>query len=223
MRMKMMKFKIFFTILLFGLLGFISFAQENINEFERFKEKYNSPEFTYTIEEEKAPKEPANIDFFDDLLDLIASVNWTYVLYTLIGLVFLLVIYKLYRNGVFFQYRTDNSVNTNDNHFDYIENNLLSVDLIDLINKAKSDKDYRLAIRYYHYQNTQNLAQKGYITWDPKKTNQQLINEIKQENFKKLFQNNTSIFNQVWFGNFNLEENNFNMYEANFKYLNQVL
>ena len=122
-----------------------------------------------------------------------------------------------------FQFKTENKTGEYDEHFDYIENNLLTINLVDLINKAKNDKDYRLAIRYYHYQNAQNLAQKEYFVWDPKKTNQQLINQIKKEDIRNLFENNTQIFNQVWFGNFELNEENFTTFEANYNYLNQIV
>lgn len=217
-----MKYKLIYVVV-FLLTTVFANAQDSLKEFENFKEKYNTKEFDYIVEKPKKEVEPQNLDWLDSFFKFLQNIEWTYVLYTFLGLSLLLVLYKLYRNGMIFQFKTENKTGEYDEHFDYIENNLLTINLVDLINKAKNDKDYRLAIRYYHYQNAQNLAQKEYFVWDPKKTNQQLINQIKKEDIRNLFENNTQIFNQVWFGNFELNEENFTTFEANYNYLNQIV
>ncbi|RLZ11404.1 hypothetical protein [Faecalibacter macacae] len=217
-----MKYKLIYVVV-FLLTTVFANAQDSLKEFENFKEKYNTKEFDYIVEKPKKEVEPQNLDWLDSFFKFLQNIEWTYVLYTFLGLSLLLVLYKLYRNGMIFQFKTENKIGEYDEHFDYIENNLLTINLVDLINKAKNDKDYRLAIRYYHYQNAQNLAQKEYFVWDPKKTNQQLINQIKKEDIRNLFENNTQIFNQVWFGNFELNEENFTTFEANYNYLNQIV
>lgn len=221
---KMMKYKLNF-LLVFLLSSLFSYAQNTAKEYENFKAKYNTKEFEYIVEKEKVKKEeePMNMDWLNSLLSYLENLQWSYILYSILGLSLLLILYKLYQNGMIFQFKSENKTGEYDEHFDYIENNLLTIDLVDLINKAKNDKDFRLAIRYYHYQNTQNLAQKEYLIWDPKKTNQQLIKQIKKEEIRNLFDNNTQIFNQVWFGNFELNEDNFTTFEANFNYLNKIV
>ena len=217
-----MKYKLIYVVVFLLTTVFVN-AQDSLKEFENFKEKYNTKEFDYIVEKPKKEVEPQNLDWLDSFFKFLQNIEWTYVLYTFLGLSLLLVLYKLYRNGMIFQFKTENKTGEYNEHFDYIENNLLTINLVDLINKAKNDKDYRLAIRYYHYQNAQNLAQKEYFVWDPKKTNQQLINQIKKEDIRNLFENNTQIFNQVWFGNFELNEENFTTFEANYNYLNQIV
>jgi len=219
---KNMSFKIIFLVQ-FLLLTSISFAQETAKEYQEVKEKYNSKVFTYTIDPEEADKQPQNSDWAQGLLKIITSIRWDYLLYLIIGLVVLLILYKLYNNGMIFQYRKEYKTNENITHFDYIENNLLTIDLVKLINNAKKDQNYRLAIRYYHYQNTQNLALKNYFNWDPKKTNQQLSYLIKDQRIKEIFEHNTTIFNQIWFGEFEINETNFKTFETNFNYLNEIL
>lgn len=219
---KKMKYKLIYVVVFLLTTVFVN-AQDSLKEFENFKEKYNTKEFDYIVEKPKKEVEPQNLDWLDSFFKFLQNIEWTYVLYTFLGLSLLLVLYKLYRNGMIFQFKTENKTGEYNEHFDYIENNLLTINLVDLINKAKNDKDYRLAIRYYHYQNAQNLAQKEYFVWDPKKTNQQLINQIKKEDIRNLFENNTQIFNQVWFGNFELNEENFTTFEANYNYLNQIV
>lgn len=220
--MKLIPFKKLFSLGLTVISSF-SFAQDANEEFKQVKEKYNSKEFEYTIDKTTEPKEYPNLNWLDNLLNSIYSLNWSYVMYTIIALVILLILYKLYQNGAFFKVNSKHAINNDEASFDFIEKNLLTVDLIEMINKAKAAKNYRLAIRYYHYQNTQNLAHKNYIKWDPKKTNQQLINQINKKEIKDLFTHNTLIFNQIWFGEFDVTEENFNTFETNFIFLNQRL
>lgn len=208
----------YFLIFIF-LSGFI-LANQSSTEFQELQEKYNSKTFNYTVD---PPKDETNSLNLDPLANLLSLVNWNFVMYTIIGLCLLLIVYTLYKRGLFMKYDQNKSNESAVNHFDYIENNLLEINLEEMITQAITAKEYRLAIRYYHYLNTQNLAKKGYFIWDPKKTNVQFITLIKQRNIQQLFQENTRIFNQVWFGNFELEEQQFKIYEKNFQQLNEAL
>ena len=207
---------------LFLFTNTIVLAQNTKEEYKKIKEKYNTPEFDYKIEE-TTPQKNINSDWLEQLMRLLNLINWEIVMFCLIGLVFCLVLYKLYKNGLFFQLQHNHKVDDNEIHFEFIEDNLLNIDLNQLIQQSKKESNYRLAIRYYHYQNTQNLAQKNHLIWDPKKTNQQLINEIKNQDIKTLFQQNTKIFNKVWFGNISINEEDFKQYENKYKNLNQSL
>lgn len=198
-------------------------AQKADQDYKAFKEKYNTDDFQYVIKPEKSPSEPKNYQWIEDLIKFLENIEWKYGLYIIFGLVIILILYKLYQNGSFFRMTSEKKLHKETEIFDYIEKNLLTIDLWDLIDKAKKNKDFRLAIRYYHYQNTQKLAQKEYIKWDPKKTNQQLINEIKADNVKALFQENTGIFNHVWFGNFELTQDQFEQFELKYQQMNQLI
>lgn len=221
--MKKMMYKYGFILVSSSFL----LAQNVDKEYNEIKTKYNSKQFEYIVDtQQKNPnKEAAEKDWewLKNLIKHLLNLEWKYIFFTIIGIVFLIIIYKMYRNGFFFQLTNEHKIHQSEENFDFIEKNLMTVDLDDLIEKAKAQDDFRLAIRYYHYQNSQNLAKKGYIKWDPKKTNQQILNEIKSISIKELFQNNTAIFNQVWFGQHILNVENFRTFEANFKFLNQSL
>ena len=207
-----------FGILLFP---FLLYAQKSNKEYQSIKDKYNSNEFDYKLNEAK-PKDEPDLEWIYSILKIIDSINWENVMYAILGICFFIILFKLYRNGIIFNFKNNPKIEE-DIHFDFIENNLQTIDLNQLIEQAKTNKNYRLAIRYYHYQNTQNLANKEFINWNPKKTNQQLIHEIKKVEIKKLYQNNTLIFNRIWFGHFQIDEIQFQEFEANFKFLNQSL
>lgn len=207
----------------FLLISGFNFAQNTTKEFNEIKEKYSSKQFQYTVE--PPPKTPKDVDFtwLDRLFSFLNKINWEYVLYGFIGLVFLLVLYKLYQNGLIFKYKKEHAIDSEEEHFNFIEENLLNVDLNEWIKTAKSTQNYRLAIRYYHYLNTQNLAQKDLLNWDPKKTNQQLAHQIKNQKIKTFFEQNTSIFYQVWFGNFEIDQEKFEEFEQYFNQLNDMI
>ncbi|SJN43086.1 hypothetical protein FM107_12070 [Sphingobacterium sp. JB170] len=82
----------------------------------------------------------------------------------------------------------------------FIEKNLMKVDLIPYIDKAKHEGDYALAIRYLNLLNTQLLAQKDFIKWKHTKTNDEFIREIQDAEIKVEFVRNVNIFNRIWYG-----------------------
>ncbi len=95
----------------------------------------------------------------------------------------------------------------------FIEKNLEHVDLEGYFNKAMNENNYDLAIRYLHLSNLQALSLKGIIEWNYRKTNTDFLNEIKDKDLQERFQQSTSIFNYVWFGNFKLDKNQFENYK----------
>lgn len=191
------------------------------NEYQQLKDKYNSSEFDYQIEPIKEAK--ASTHFWEALLNLISQIKWEYILYAIVAFAILIVLYTMYRRGFFVTINHNQKIDPQVEHFKSLEDNLLETNLEQLIDQAIEVRDFRVAIRYHHYLNTQNLAKNGYITWDPKKTNVQLISTIKKANIQEQFRENTQIFNQVWFGNFQLTEAQFKDFDAKFQHFNQSL
>ena len=225
----MKKYKLIFTPFLF-FIQLIVFAQSKTEEFKAFKAKYSSKEFDYTEEIKKVkPKEippetyepNAFTKFLAKVLQFFASLPWSFIFYTFVALFLAFIAYRIYKYGGVFKANSKKIYNESD--FDYIEENLAEVNLDGLIAKAENAQNYPLAIRYLHYQNLQNLDKKGLIEWNPKKTNQQFINQIKQENIQTSFANNTKVFNQIWFGEFKIDATQYQTFKAMFNQLNQSI
>lgn len=197
-------------------------AQEIEEEYNQVKNTYRSKEFNYIVDEVESPQPVETNSFLMHLYDFLNKMDWKLVLYIIIGIMVLGLLFILFRRGLFVRYPS-NSTESDATNFDFIEDHLMEVDLDQPIQEAILAKNYPLAIRYYHYQNTQKLARKGHLVWDKKKTNRQLAYQIINDTIRELYLNNTSIFNQVWFGKFTVDENQFKTLEANFKYLNQSL
>ena len=225
----MKKYKLIFTPFLF-FIQLIVFAQSKTEEFKAFKAKYSSKEFDYTEEIKKVkPKEippetyepNAFTKFLAKVLQFFASLPWSFIFYTFVALFLAFIAYRIYKYGGVFKANSKKIYNESD--FDYIEENLAEVNLDGLIAKAENAQNYPLAIRYLHYQNLQNLYNRNHIEWDPKKTNQQFINQIKDANLKQLFSNNTHVFNQIWFGEFSVDFDKYHEYKTMFNQLNLLI
>ena len=219
----MKKNKIITTFLLL-FFQIILFAQTKSQEFNTFKAKYNSEEFNYIEKEKPLPKEyqPNEFsEFIGKIFNVILRLPLEIIFYCLLALFLAFIAYRIYKNGGVFKSNTKKIYNESD--FGFIEENLSEINLNDLIVKAEKEQNYPLAIRYLHYQNLQNLDKKGLIEWNPKKTNQQFINQIKQENIQTSFANNTKVFNQIWFGEFNIDATQYQTFKAMFNQLNQSI
>lgn len=218
----MRKSRLFFTFILFIVQLFV-FAQTKTEEFKAFKEKYAGKEFDYN--DVPKPKKEIEPGFFTKLIEglmrFLSYLPWEIIFYFAVGLFLVFIATRIYKNGGILKRNSKKLYDESD--FVFIEENLAEVNLNSLIKKAETEENYPLAIRYLHYQNLQNLDKKGWIEWDPKKTNQQFINQIKDEKARISFNQNTKIFNQVWFGEFQLDANKYTEFKSIFNQFNQNL
>jgi hypothetical protein len=90
-----------------------------------------------------------------------------------------------------------------------INEDINKLDIVDLIKNAKTDKNWRLAIRYYYLNLLKALSNKEIIIWEINKTNKDYINELKTNNYYEKFKELSYIYNYVWYGNFNIDESSF--------------
>ncbi len=96
-------------------------------------------------------------------------------------------------------------------------------DIQKLIERAISDKNYRLAIRYYYLSILQKLAKATLIDWQQEKTNEDYINEIGKEPIKEKFSRSTLLYDFVWYGSFEINETEFLKAQRDFNELNNMI
>lgn len=92
-------------------------------------------------------------------------------------------------------------------NYDEIEKNLQLVDFEKLIKEALKSGENRLAIRYHYLWLLKKMAAKEIIEWDVEKTNSDYIYEIKSAKLKEEFTYLSYLYNYIWYGEFQLEEN----------------
>jgi len=82
-------------------------------------------------------------------------------------------------------------------------------DIKELIDKAIADKNYRLAIRYQYLYVLQLLEKKDLIQWEQQKTNHDYEQEINDTVLQNHFRDITYLYDFVWYGNFDINRDNF--------------
>lgn len=96
-------------------------------------------------------------------------------------------------------------------------------DIPALIKEAINKKNFRLAIRYYYLLSLKQLTESDSISWQPQKTNEDYINEIKKDHLRVDFKNITRIYDYVWYGEFNVDAIKFEALKLPFENLNKTI
>ncbi|NER16070.1 hypothetical protein [Spongiivirga citrea] len=97
-----------------------------------------------------------------------------------------------------------------------VETNIHETDFIALVKQAKEEKNYRLAVRYYYLWVLKNLSSKELIEYDVEKTNSDYQHELKDKNLQKDFGYTSYLYNYIWYGEFDVNEDEFKKASAAF-------
>lgn len=195
---------------------------------ERLQEYRDSDEFNYEVPEEEASIFEriwswivARIkDFFHLFLDDIAPVTgFLKVLLSMLPWIILtiaiLLLIKYFVNvkvkGVI------EKENPNVAQFHDDEDLLNNQNLLQLLNDAKNNKEYRYAVRFYYLLVLQKLTKSGAIIWQQEKTNEDYIRELKESPLVSGFIKITRLYDFVWYGGFEVSEPEFFTSEMLFK------
>lgn len=87
--------------------------------------------------------------------------------------------------------------------------NIHEISFDDAIEKAIQVKDFRLAVRLLYLRSLKQLSDAGLINWRIEKSNNDYINELKNENQRQKFQVVTRHFEYVWYGSFPVDVETF--------------
>lgn len=123
-------------------------------------------------------------------------------------IIFLLVIYFIFKavmndegSWVFGKSSDKNIIPVID-----VENNIHATDFKALITSAESENNYRLAVRYYYLWLLKALANAEIIEYDVEKTNSDYQNEIASTELKKEFTYTSYLYNYIWYGEFDVNQ-----------------
>lgn len=94
-------------------------------------------------------------------------------------------------------------------HIQTDEELIKNKDLKSLITNALADNDYRLAIRYHYLNTLKSLEKKELIIWEQQKTNHDYEREINEPKLQHIFKNLTYLYDFVWYGNFDIDQSEF--------------
>ncbi|NHN27583.1 DUF4129 domain-containing protein [Flavobacterium jejuense] len=192
-----------------------------------FKEKYNNNDFKYeTVIDAKQLTAwdrfwKAVGDFFERLFDF-SNVNAPLsgfeifikiIAFIIIGFVIYLIVRVIInKEGQWVFGKRKKKITVSE----MVEENIHTIDFKDIIKKAKTDKEYRLSIRYYYLWLLKSLSDKEIIEWDIEKTNSDYLYEIQSISLKENFKYLSYIYDYSWYGEFEINEKDFSKAEAAF-------
>lgn len=186
---------------------------------EKEFEYANDPEYWTEIQKKKKIQEPApeyeerdrNMFDFSGVFGIVKIVLLVIVI-ALLGF----LVYKLMGN----RWPWDQPAKLKED--DAVEEEELNVDELQIkIKEAIAQQKYRLAIRYSYLFTLRRMDEKGWIKLDPKFTNFDYVNQMKQHDPHNTFAYLTNVYDYVWYGEFDLNEEQFNLVYKDFqKYLN---
>jgi hypothetical protein len=174
-----------------------SFSDDHLNEYRSLKQfQYNKTHPTWEFATNRWIKDL--LSWFGD--HVLRYVSLEMVLVILLAL--LLVITVLQVSNVSFGllfHKKDKQIPVS---YSAGAENLQSADILALIQKACSGSDFRLAIRYQFLLLLHGMGQAGIITLSEDKTNHEYLTEIKNAEYRKIFERLADVFEYVWYGEF---------------------
>ena len=96
-------------------------------------------------------------------------------------------------------------------------------DILALIKTAIANGDFRLAIRYYYLLALKYLSTDGHISWEPQKTNEDYLKDLQHTDLLADFEKITRVYDYIWYGEFKIDANGFNLLKHDFESLNSKL
>lgn len=97
-----------------------------------------------------------------------------------------------------------------------IEENIHEINFPERISQLEKQQDYRSAIRYHFLYSIKKLTDKNLINWNPEKTNQDYLKELKNKNLQEDFRRVIYIYDYIWYGEFDTQEKDYQHYKTYF-------
>lgn len=201
----------------------------NVKRFsEDLQKNYSGSDFDYVTNDTGGTNLLQEIlrKFFNWLGNIIGfDTSWMdmdlveYAIYALFAIIIVYLIIKYMLNSpvnTIFN-KEDRKINT----LNFTEENIEKVDFDKLINKAVEEANFRVAVRYLYLKSLQLLSNHQIIEWHFDKTNAEYQSEIKDATTKEYFRKVSYIYDYVWYGEFSIDESDYEKTAYNFNKLNQ--
>ena len=194
---------------------------------KNFKKKYTDSDFVY---EYKAPEKGWWQRFkewlaslFGDLFQFESpetSINFVSVLIKVLAVLIIIAVIYLIVKAVINkegQWIFGKNAKKRNLYYSEIEKNIHLLDFDKLIKESIEAGEKRIAIRYYYLWLLKVMAQNHYIEWDIEKTNSDYLYELQKPAHKEEFTYLSYLYNYIWYGEFEIDENTFKKAENRFK------
>ena len=193
---------------------------------EKFQSKYKGGEYDYTTVKpreslwQKIQKRIKKIlesifgkvdpnktaSYAENIMRIFAVIIIGFVLYFLIK-------FLLGKDGNFFFSKKNKKLNIANQD---LQENIHEINFSESIEKFERQEDYRSAVRYQFLLVLKKLADKKLISWNPEKTNKDYLSELKNNDLKASFKDLAYIFDYVWYGEFEVNQENYTQFKQKF-------
>lgn len=92
-----------------------------------------------------------------------------------------------------------------------------NIDFDSIISKAVQNKNYRTAVRYLYIKFLKSLADAEFIEWEINKTNKDYRKEMKNTEYFSIFKDLTYVYEYVWYGEFLINDYQFEKFYIGFQ------
>jgi hypothetical protein len=181
-----------------------------------FRSRYKDAAFRYhakSVEKSRWEKFKEKLaDFFDRLFSIRpksgAETTLGLILKIVVGLVIITVLYLLVRAMVsregkwIFGRNSDRGLL----RYEAAADDVRHADFAALVGEALQSGDRRLAVRYYYLWLLKALTRSNHIEWDIEKTNSDYLREIADESLRERFRYLSYLYNNVWYGEFEVDD-----------------
>jgi len=145
---------------------------------------------------------------FDDIKPVLGFLGFVLRLLPWIILAIALFLVIKYFVGVRSRSAVDDSDPSSINYSDE-EELIKRTNLKALLKKALEDNDFRLAVRFSYLIILKRLSESKLIEWQQEKTNEDYIRELNGKKIKTDFAESTYWYDFVWYGNFDIDQTEF--------------
>lgn len=198
---------------------------------EDFKERYQSEKYNYEGKEtvrytregsgkyEKYEDKKTTIEEVDNKEELSGGIgglgflNWIFVFALIVAVVYLVSILLNEGGTGIFRSKKNTVIHA---HEEITLQNIDETDMEGLINTAERERNFRLAIRYFHLWVLKTLSQKNLIKLEEDKTNEEYFFELRQRPFSSDFKFTSYLYDYIWYGEFPITVKQYQKAKGNF-------
>ncbi len=192
-------------------------------------EKYQGKEFNYNLKDGESQNLLSRlISWIIDLLQDAFGIDlppgtiqiMEYIVYFAMVLAALYLLVKFFTGenaSAIFRKKATSSMSIN-----LEEEHIAHLDLDSLVSEALTHNNYRLAIRYQYLKVLKTLAQQQLIEWDYEKTNLDYQKEIAPPNVKVLFKEVSYVYDHIWYGEKEIDEERYKAVQHSFTSLYNI-
>ena len=193
---------------------------------ENFQSNYKGPDFDYTTIKpqesiwQKLKKKLSKIlqsifgevdplkrnNYAENILRFFAILIIGFVLYFVLK-------FLMSKEGNYFFSKKNKKFNIADQD---LEENIHEINFAETIAHLERNSDYRSAVRYHFLSVLKKLSDKKLIAWNPEKTNKDYLSELSKTPFKYDFKELIYIFDHIWYGEIEVDKNNYDNYRKKF-------